>query len=1003
MTCASGVTADEFRGFWVDSWGNGFFNQSQVNTLLGVVGDPNSKGQIRDANCNAIVAEVRRRADVCYPSTMGEPYMSGLSPSNFNALQAMINAAHDTTGGKKRIEVHCWIVTFRTATGVVYSRHNNPADPDNYWMTRDDTGVESSDKAFDPGHPKAEQYLVDVCMDLVNNYDIDGIHYDYIRFTGKTQGYNPTSIARYNARYGLSGQPAASDEQFKQWRRDQVSAVVRKVYAKIQAVKPWVKQSGSFVTWNPSPSSSTRAAFQATRPYYEVYSDWDSWMQEGIVDAGIPMTYYDWASLPTDYTKWMNFEKDRHGSRHMYIGPGTGMNSLSNAILELQMTRDASPAGNYADGFCGYSYRTPYSGGSWAGFSPSLVSDVTPTPDTIPVMSWKTSPTKGHIGGTVTYPPSGAWADGAIVGITGPEARTMRCDGTGFYAFIDLTPGVYSVTATYGAYLEGKTVTVTAGAIANGDIALVGTDPTAPVISNVQVSSITDGTAKITWSTDDLATSQVQYDFVPYYGQSTAEDLSKLTSHSVTLNGLTPNTTYNFRVKSTNAANLTSYSGDYAFTTQSVASAITVDEKDANCALSGSWIQSNNTNGYNTYYHYVSATHSGTATWTPSLPRTGPYDVLTFYVQGSNRATNAQYTVNYSGGSRVVAVNQRNTGNNWTVYLGTNLQFAMGSTGNVVLTNPSADGNVIADAVRFIYKGDLTPPVISSVTDDKYTTSTTSLQASWSGSDAQSGITLYKYAVGTLAGKADVKAWTDVGTATSAAIGGLSLTIGNTYYVSVRAVNGAGLTSAPLSSGGVTVAPVVGGVVEAKGLDDGQVVCFLSSSVTARFATKFYIEDGDRISGIRVESSTVVAPNQTAQVFGILGLADGCERAITDCKVIPGTAGPIVGPLAMVTKTVGGSALDGSTPGVSDGAGLNNVGLLVRVAGKVTAVVSDGFYLDDGCGVKDETDNIGIKVWTGTTNSSTVGAKLGVTGAVSCRSASGKVYPIILMREMNPF
>lgn len=50
-----------------------------------------------------VIVQVRRRADVCYPSGMGEPYMSGLTPSNFNALLAMIDAAHDTTGGKKHL------------------------------------------------------------------------------------------------------------------------------------------------------------------------------------------------------------------------------------------------------------------------------------------------------------------------------------------------------------------------------------------------------------------------------------------------------------------------------------------------------------------------------------------------------------------------------------------------------------------------------------------------------------------------------------------------------------------------------------------------------------------------------------------------------------------------------------------------------------------------------------------------------------------------------------
>ena len=110
LGCSAPVAAAaEYRAFWVDAWGAGFLNQSQVDTLLGVPGTAPARGQIRDANCNAVIVQVRRSCDVCYPSGVGEPYMSGLSPANFNALQAMINAAHDTTGGKKRIEVHCWI------------------------------------------------------------------------------------------------------------------------------------------------------------------------------------------------------------------------------------------------------------------------------------------------------------------------------------------------------------------------------------------------------------------------------------------------------------------------------------------------------------------------------------------------------------------------------------------------------------------------------------------------------------------------------------------------------------------------------------------------------------------------------------------------------------------------------------------------------------------------------------------------------------------------------
>ena len=580
----------ELRAFWVDAWGTGFMTQPQVDTLLGVPGT-SSTGQLRDANCNAIVMQVRRNCDANYPSHPGlapngvpypsEPYMGGLTPSNFNALQAVINAAHDTSNGKKRIEVHAWMVTFRTSGGTVYGRHSDAPTGslttlDNYWPSRDDSGAEVSDKAFDPGHPLAEEYTANVALDLVNNFDIDGIHYDYIRFTAGNQGYNPTSIARYNARYGLTGQPSPTDDQFDQWRRDQISALVRKVYAKIQTTKPWVKQSGSFVTWNPSPPSSTRAGFQTTRPYGNrsqgdgVFSDWDAWMQEGIVDAAIPMTYYDLGgSYPADWTRWINYEKDRHGNRHMYIGPGIYMNSLNNAITEVLQTRTASPAGNYADGFCCYSLRTPYVGGNAATFLARLKTDVTQTWADVPVMPWKTSPTKGHISGTVTYSTGGAWADGAQVAITGPESRSMYVDGTGFYAFIDLTPGVYTVTASKSGYADAvSTVTVAIGSVTGNmyvtNFQLGGTPEL--TISSVGSSGITTGGATITWDTNLPASSQVEYGLTASYGSTTTLNSTLVTSHTQSIVGLTAGTLYHYRVRSSIGADV-KYSGDYTFTT----------------------------------------------------------------------------------------------------------------------------------------------------------------------------------------------------------------------------------------------------------------------------------------------------------------------------------------------------------------------------------------------------------------------------------------------------
>ncbi len=470
--CAVGEVAfaDEYRAFWVDAWGAGIQTQDQVESLLGVPGTA-IKGKIREANCNAVFVQARRNCDTCYSSGVGEPFMSGLSPTNFNALQAVINAAHDTTGGKQRIEVHGWLVTFRTSGGAVYERHTDAPTGsltrlDNYWPSRDAAGAETTDKALDPGHPLVLEYTVNACMDLVNNFDVDGLHFDYVRFSGKDEGYNPTSISRYNARYGLTGRPTASDERFKQWRRDQVTALVRQVYARIQKCKPWVKLSGSFVTWNPAPVNSSRTAFQATRPYAEVYSDWDAWMREGIVDLAVPMTYYDFAAQGDNYVKWLNFEKDCQFNRHLIIGVGTYLNSLTNAIWELQLTREASPSGNRPHGFCVFSWRGPCLDDDESDFRTLFVSQITPAWSDVPTMHWKTAPTNGHVMGTVTMGGNGTWADHAVVNLTGPVNRTNYVDGTGFFAFMNLPPGSYTVTANRTGYSPATAVVkVAVGAV----------------------------------------------------------------------------------------------------------------------------------------------------------------------------------------------------------------------------------------------------------------------------------------------------------------------------------------------------------------------------------------------------------------------------------------------------------------------------------------------------------------------------------------------------------
>jgi hypothetical protein len=93
-------------------------------------------------------------------------------------------------------------------------------------------------------------------------------------------------------------------------------------------------------------------------------------------------------------------------------------------------------------------------------------------------------------------------------------------------------------------------------------------DETPPVISAVSIIGIARSSAVITWATDEPATSQVEYDLTENYGAATTLDTELVTSHTVSLSGLTAGTTYHYRVKSNDASGNEKVSRDDTFTTQ---------------------------------------------------------------------------------------------------------------------------------------------------------------------------------------------------------------------------------------------------------------------------------------------------------------------------------------------------------------------------------------------------------------------------------------------------
>ncbi|MDI6782877.1 MAG: family 10 glycosylhydrolase [bacterium] len=466
-------TGGEFRAYWADAWSAGLLNAAQCTAMIDTA---------RRYNFNAVFPQVRRRGDVAYKSTY-ENYFGMLSPSNFDALSTLIQYAHDTSGGKPYIEVHAWLVTYLCATlrqaTADTTRHVYYTHPE--WFTKSYTGatVSGTSMFLDPAVPDVQDYLTKIYLDVVKHYEVDGIHYDYVRYDGAAWGHNAIVSTRFYQEYGYAPPTTSGQAGWSTWcqyRRDAVLALVRKIYAHAMEINPNVKVTGAFVTWSPYNSDFTQ-----TRPYYDVFCDWPRMMKEKTIDASIPMSYFDDDSYPSTFRGWASFAVNSSYGRHAYIGPGVYLNTTTQTIRQIFYCRETAKA----QGVVNYSYRSTNDGGvSNTAFYQMMSTQFYSTATHTPSMSWKSEPTtgilKGHIYGTAPSPVP--YYNGRVVYKSRVVARnestlsawTTTSDGTGFYAFMDLSTGNYTVTAytppSYGYSVLQSGKPVFAGLVTTVDL-----------------------------------------------------------------------------------------------------------------------------------------------------------------------------------------------------------------------------------------------------------------------------------------------------------------------------------------------------------------------------------------------------------------------------------------------------------------------------------------------------------------------------------------------------
>jgi uncharacterized lipoprotein YddW (UPF0748 family) len=308
----------QYRAMWVDAFHDGMKSPAQVEKLV---------ADAHRANLNALIVQVRKAGDA-YFNHSDEPRATDITgPPDFDPLAYVIKLAHASV---PRIEVHAWLNTFFAG--------------------------ESSQVYLDPGVPEVQTYTHKVFMDVAQNYDVDGLHMDFVRYPGLGWGYSQESLSLYALETGTEGVPWSGDTRWQAWRRARVTGFVRDLHDDLKREHPNVKLSGALICFGGGPL--TPADWPRTSAYSSVFQDWKDWLSNGYLDFGVPMNYdSDWSGLEKSwFERWLNFEKDSGFANRVVTGVGAFLNYPEETLAQINRALAPSAGGNRVLGIAIYSY-----------------------------------------------------------------------------------------------------------------------------------------------------------------------------------------------------------------------------------------------------------------------------------------------------------------------------------------------------------------------------------------------------------------------------------------------------------------------------------------------------------------------------------------------------------------------------------------------------------------------------------------------------------------------
>lgn len=307
---------NEMRGVWITTVFSLDYPRKPTSQVVALKEDYRRLlDELKDLNMNAVFMQVRPAGDALYPSQI-VPWSSyltgqqGKSPlDGFDPLAFMIEETH-----KRGMEFHAWLNPYRVSMNTdstqfairhVYHQHRN-------WLFK-----YGNKYYLKPQLPEVRQHITDVTMEIVNNYNIDGIHFDDYFYPYPKQGEIIPDSLDYNAYAKIFKDVSIAD-----WRREQVNLLIEKLHNSIKQVKPNVQFGISpFGVWrnkNDDPFGSATTA--SIRSYDDLYADILLWMQKRWIDYVAPQIYWSIGFEPADYRALTDWWSTQPGLTPIYIG-----------------------------------------------------------------------------------------------------------------------------------------------------------------------------------------------------------------------------------------------------------------------------------------------------------------------------------------------------------------------------------------------------------------------------------------------------------------------------------------------------------------------------------------------------------------------------------------------------------------------------------------------------------------------------------------------------------